>query len=83
MPPSRTTFYRNNLLLPLLLAAIVFIAFDLTARGSKTSRYGARPVMAAAGRGAMPPAGLLCWRYISWPCATAGRMRASCWWQFC
>lgn len=30
MPPSRTTFYRNNLLLPLLLAAIVFIAFDLT-----------------------------------------------------
>ena len=28
--PSRATFYRNNLLLPLLLAAIVFMAFDLT-----------------------------------------------------
>ncbi|WP_085615542.1 MULTISPECIES: phosphatase PAP2 family protein [unclassified Pseudomonas] len=29
MPP-RTAYYRNNLLLPLLLAAIVFMAFDLT-----------------------------------------------------
>ncbi|MFJ4386000.1 phosphatase PAP2 family protein [Pseudomonas sp. NPDC089408] len=28
--PSRAAFYRNNLLLPLLLAAIVFMAFDLT-----------------------------------------------------
>ena len=31
MPLSaRAAFYRNNLLLPLLLAAIVFVAFDLT-----------------------------------------------------
>ena len=29
MPP-RAAFYRNNLLLPLLLAATVFMAFDLT-----------------------------------------------------
>ncbi|PYG72016.1 MULTISPECIES: phosphatase PAP2 family protein [unclassified Pseudomonas] len=28
--PSRAAFYRNNLILPLLLAAIVFMAFDLT-----------------------------------------------------
>ncbi|MFK0091848.1 phosphatase PAP2 family protein [Pseudomonas sp. NPDC090592] len=28
--PGRATFYRNNLLLPLLLAAIVFVVFDLT-----------------------------------------------------
>ncbi|GHS81535.1 phosphatidic acid phosphatase [Pseudomonas sp. PAGU 2196] len=28
--PSRAAFYRNNLLLPLLLAGIVFVAFDLT-----------------------------------------------------
>lgn len=29
--PSRTTFYVNNLLLPLLLAVMVFLLFDLTA----------------------------------------------------